>query len=113
VLYWGCLAAAINLTQDGRDVWWQCSVEHGVGSLVGAWGILALTSRRGQSGSSHPRPRRRYLRGCRSPTTLFFATHADSQASPEYPLARVRRLNDLRCEHILYFTVDMDPPLLG
>jgi hypothetical protein len=75
---------------DERDLWWHLlTMSTGAWSLVGAWGILVLTSRRGFGRFLPPVAAAWISSGMLFSYNLFFAMRADSQASPEYPLARV------------------------
>jgi hypothetical protein len=75
---------------DDRDLWWHLlTMSTGVWSLAGAWGILVLTSRRGFRRFLPPMMAGWVSSGMLFSYNLFFAMRADSQASPEYPLARV------------------------
>jgi hypothetical protein len=74
----------------GRDLWWHLlSLSTGVWSLAGAWGILVLTSRRGSKRFLPPMAAAWISSGMLFAYDLFSAMRTDSQASPEYPLARV------------------------
>ena len=73
-----------------RDLWWHLlTLSTGVWSLAGAWGILVLTSRRGVARFLPPMAAAWVSSGMLFSYDLFFAMRPDSQASPEYPLARV------------------------
>ena len=75
---------------DDRDLWWHLlTMSTGAWSLAGAWGILVLTSRRGFRRFLPPMMASWISSGMLFSYNLFFAMRADSQASPEYPLARV------------------------
>jgi hypothetical protein len=73
-----------------RDLWWHSlTLSTGAWSLAGAWGILVLTSRRGFGRFLPPMAAGWVSSGMLFSYNLFFAMRPDSQASPEYPLARV------------------------
>jgi hypothetical protein len=73
-----------------RDLWWHLlTLSTGAWSLAGAWGILVLTSRRGFGRFLPPMAAAWIASGMLFSYNLFFAMRPDSQASPEYPLARV------------------------
>ena len=75
---------------DDRDLWWHLlTLSTGVWSLVGAWGILVLTARRGFGRFLPPMMASWVSSGMLFSYNLFFAMSPDSQSSPEYPLARV------------------------
>ncbi len=91
-LYWA-LGGPIGIDPtrlDDRDLWWHLlTLNTGVWSLVGAWGILVLTARRGFRRFLPPMVISWVSSGMLFSYNLFFAMRPDSQASPEYPLARV------------------------
>jgi hypothetical protein len=73
-----------------RDLWWHyLTLSTGAWSLAGAWGVLALTSRRGSGRFLPPMVAGWVSSGMLFSYNLFFAMRPDSEASPEYPLARV------------------------
>jgi hypothetical protein len=73
-----------------RDLWWHLlTLSTGAWSLAGAWGIVVLTFRRGFGRFLPPMAAAWISSGMLFSYNLFFAMRADSQASPEYPLARV------------------------
>lgn len=65
------------------------SLSTGLWSLGGAWGILVLSSRRGFGRFLPPMVAGWVSSGMLFSYNLSFAMRPDSQASPEYPLARV------------------------
>ncbi len=91
-MYWA-MGGAIGVDParlDDRDLWWHMlTLSTGVWSLAGAWGILALTARRGFRHFLPPMMIGWVSSGMLFSHNLFFAMHPDSQTSPEYPLARV------------------------
>jgi hypothetical protein len=91
-VFWA-LGGAIGIDParlDHRDLWWHLlTLSTGVWSLAGAWGILVLTSRRGSRRFLPPMMTSWVSSGMLFSYNLFFAMRTDSQASPEYPLARV------------------------
>jgi hypothetical protein len=91
-VYWaaGGTAGIDPARLGGRDIWWHLlSLSTGVWSFAGAWGILALTSRRGSKRFLPPMAAAWVSSGMLFAYNLFSAMRADSSASPEYPLARV------------------------
>ena len=73
-----------------RDLWWRLlTLSTGAWSLAGAWGVLALTSRRGFGRFLPPMAAAWISSGMLFSYNLFFAMRPNSQASPEHPLARV------------------------
>jgi hypothetical protein len=75
---------------EDRDLWWHVlTLSMGVWSLAGAWGVLVLTSRRGFKRFLLPVMVAWVSSGMLFAYNLFFSLRADSQASPESPLARV------------------------
>jgi hypothetical protein len=75
---------------EDRDLWWHLlTLSTGVWSLAGAWAILVLASRRGVKRFLFPMMVGWVSSGMLFAYNLFFTLRADSQASPEHPLARV------------------------
>ncbi|MEC3976387.1 hypothetical protein [Amycolatopsis sp. H20-H5] len=73
-----------------RDLWWRLlSLSTGLWALAGAWGLLTLVARRGSRRFLPPMALAWVSSGMLFAYNLFFAMRADSQASPEHPLARV------------------------
>jgi hypothetical protein len=73
-----------------RDLWWRSlTLSTGAWSLAGAWGVLVLISRRGFGRFLPPMVAGWVSSGMLFSYNLFFAMRPDSQAGPEYPLARV------------------------
>ena len=75
---------------DDRDLWWHLlTLSTGAWSLAGAGCLLALTSRRGFGRFLPPMMAGWVSSGMLFSYNLFFDMRPDSQAGPEYPLARV------------------------
>lgn len=78
---------------DNRDLWWRLlSLSTGVWAFIGAWGILALTSRRGSRSFLPPMAAAWISSGMLFSYNLFSrlsAIRPDALPAPEYPFAQV------------------------
>lgn len=91
-VYWavGGTAGLDQSRLGDRDLWWHLlTLSTGVWALIGAWGTLALVSRRGARRFLLPMAGAWVSSGMLFAYSLFFAMRADSEDSPEHPLARV------------------------
>lgn len=78
---------------DSRNLWWHLlSLSTGAWALVGAWGILVLTSRKGSRRFLPPMAAAWISSGMLFSYNIFANLSAlmyDRQPTPEYPIARV------------------------
>jgi hypothetical protein len=94
-LFWaggGTLGIDASL-MDSRNLWWHLlSLSTGAWALVGAWGILVLTSRKGSRRFLPPMAAAWISSGMLFSYNIFANLSAlmyDRQPTPEYPIARV------------------------